>query len=234
MAVYDLEEQEQLDELKTWWKQYGNLVTGILLAVAVASAGWQGWNWWQGNQTAQASAVFGALQQAAAQKDAKRSRELAGELIDKYSATAYAGMGALLAAHVQVAAGDSKNARVQLVWAAESAKDPGLRDLARLRLATVLLDDKAYDEAIKQLSAEPSASFAPRFAELRGDVFAAQGKATEAKAAYDVALAKIDTQIKAEKSGEQKSEEKKLEEPSSRAAYRDLVQVKRDASGVAK
>ncbi len=200
MATYDLEEQEQLDELKTWWSMYGNIVTGILVAVALAVAGWQGWNWWQRQQTAQASAVFSALQNAAAQKDAKRARELAGELIDKYSVTSYAGMGALLAARAQVDAGDAKNARVQLAWAAENAKDPGLRDLARLRLAAVMLDEKAYDEAMKQLATEPGASFAPRFAELRGDVLAAQGKVAEARTAYDLALTKFDALAKDDES----------------------------------
>jgi hypothetical protein len=98
MAAYDLEEQEQLDELKTWWKMYGNLVTGILVVLALAVVGWQGWNWWQRQQSAQASALYSGVQTAVLQKDAKRARELAGELIDKYSSTAYAGMGALLAA----------------------------------------------------------------------------------------------------------------------------------------
>ncbi|MCX7168027.1 MAG: tetratricopeptide repeat protein [Rhodocyclales bacterium] len=221
MATYDLEEQEQLDELKTWWKMYGNLVTGILVAVALAVVAWQGWNWWQRQQAAQASAIFSSLQTAAAQKDAKRARELAGELIDKYSFTAYSGMGALLAARTQVDAGDAKNARVQLAWAAENAKDPGLRELARLRLAAVMLDEKAYDEAMKQLAAEPAAPFAPRFAELRGDIFAAQGKTAEARNAYDAALAKFDAQAKGD-------------ETRQRGGYSELVQAKRDSLGAAK
>jgi predicted negative regulator of RcsB-dependent stress response len=205
MATYDLEEQEQLDELKTWWKMYGNIVTGILVAVALAVAGWQGWNWWQRQQTAQASAVFSALQNAAAQRDAKRAREL----------------GALLAARAQVDAGDTKNARVQLAWAAENAKDPGLRDLARLRLAAVMLDEKAYDEAMKQLATEPGASFAPRFAELRGDVLAAQGKVAEARTAYDLALTKFDALAKDDESRQ-------------RGGYKEIIQTKRDSLGAAK
>ncbi|MCM2289033.1 MAG: tetratricopeptide repeat protein [Sulfuritalea sp.] len=221
MATYDLEEQEQLDELKTWWKMYGNLVTGILVAVALAVAGWQGWNWWQRQQSVKASAVYSSLQTAAMQRDAKRARELAGELIDKYSVTAYAGMGALLAAKIQVDAGDAQNARVQLAWAAENAKDPGLRDLARLRLATVMLDAKAYDDAMKQLAAEPGATFAPRFAELRGDVFAARGKSAEARNAYDMALAKFDALAKDD-------------ETRQRAGYKEAVQAKRDSLGAAK
>jgi predicted negative regulator of RcsB-dependent stress response len=221
MATYDLEEQEQLDELKTWWKMYGNIVTGILVAAALAVAGWQGWNWWQRQQAAQGSAVFSALQVATAQKDAKRARELAGELIDKYSVTSYAGMGALLAARAQVDAGDVKNARTQLAWAAENARDPGLRDLARLRLAAVMLDEKAHDEAMKQLATEPGASFAPRFAELRGDILAAQGKAAEARTAYDLALTKFDALARDDENRQ-------------RGGYKEMVQTKRDSLGVAK
>jgi predicted negative regulator of RcsB-dependent stress response len=221
MATYDLEEQEQLEELKTWWKMHGNLVTGILVAVALAAAGWQGWNWWQRQQAAQASSVYSALQTAMAQKDGKRVRTLAGELIDKYSSTSYAGLGALLAAKMQVDAGDTMNARVQLAWAAENAKDPGLRDLARLRLAVVMLDEKAYDDAIKQLAAEPAEAFVPRFAELRGDILAAQGKSAEARDAYDLALSRFDALAKDD-------------EIRQRGGYKDIVQTKRDSLGVAK
>lgn len=221
MAAYDLEEQEQLDELKTWWKLHGNLVTNILLALALAAAGWQGWNWWQRQQAAQASVVFSGLQSAAAQRDVKRVRELAGELIDKYSITDYAGMGALLAARVQVDAGDARNARVQLAWAGENAKDRGMRDLSRLRLATLMLDDKAYDDALKQLATEPGAAFVPRFAELRGDIYAAQGKPSEAKVAYESALAKYEAMTKEDASRQ-------------RGGYREILQVKRDSLGAAK
>lgn len=66
MAHYDLEEQEQIDTLKTWWKLYGNLVTGLVMAGSLAVVGWQGWNWYQGGQGAKAAAIYGVLEQAAA------------------------------------------------------------------------------------------------------------------------------------------------------------------------
>jgi predicted negative regulator of RcsB-dependent stress response len=220
MATYDLEEQEQIDELKTWWKMHGNLVTAVVVAVAVVVVGWLGWNRWQGTQAAQASAIYGGVQVATVQQDAKRARELTGELIDKYSGTSYAGLAALLSAKAQAEGGDAKSAQAQLAWATDNAKDEGVRDLARLRLAALLLDDKAYDEAMQRLAAEPAPSLAPRFNELRGDVLAAQGKLAEARAAYEAALAKLDVFLKEGGS-----------EARVRVAYRDVLQVKLDALG---
>jgi predicted negative regulator of RcsB-dependent stress response len=218
MAVYDLEEQEQIDELKTWWKQYGNLVTAIVVAVSLGVVGWQAWNWWQKSQTAQAAATYGTLQQAAAGHDAKRAREAAGELIDKFSGTSYAGLAALLSAKVQFEAGDLKTAKLQYAWAAEQARDPEQRDLARLRLGAVLLDEKSFDEAEKQLSVEPTAPFAALYAEQRGDVLAAQGKKAEAKAAYEAALVHLSASEKGDAS-------------SRSGPYREVLQIKLESSG---
>lgn len=191
MAHYDLEEQEQIDSIKTWWKMYGNLVTAIVTALALGAAGWQGWNWYQRSQAAQASAVYGVLEQAVAAQDAQRVKAAAGELAEKFGGTAYAPLGALMAAKVSFDAGDLKTARAQLTWAADKGKNE-VRDLARLRLAAVLLDDKAYDDALKQLDAEHAPAFKSRFAELKGDVLAAQGKKAEARTAYQAALAAMD------------------------------------------
>jgi predicted negative regulator of RcsB-dependent stress response len=223
MATYDLEEQEQLDELKTWWKMHGNLVTSIVTVVAVAVLAWQGWNWWQRNQAAQASSLYGGVQLAIAQKDPKRARELAGELIDKYSMTTYAGLAALLSAKAQADGGDSKSARAQLAWAADNARDDGLRDLARLRLAVATLDDNAGDEAIKHLGREPVAPLVPRFNELRGDILATQGKVAEARAAYDAAIAKLDSAPVAD-----------IGVAEVQASYREMLQGKRDVLGDSK
>jgi predicted negative regulator of RcsB-dependent stress response len=220
MATYDLEEQEQLDELKTWWKIHGNTITAVVTAAAIAVLAWQGWNWWQRAQAGKASVLYAAVQESVAKGDAKRSRELAGELIDKYSGTVYAGMAALLSARAQTEGGDMKTAQVQLGWAADNAKDSSIRDLARLRLAAVLLDQKSYDDALKQLTAPPLAQLAPRFDELRGDILAAQGKTAEAAAAYDTALAKLDAATKGEDAAAAVA-----------GIYREVVESKRDALG---
>ena len=189
MAHYDLEEQEQIDSIKTWWKMYGNLVTGIVVAGSLAVIGWQGWNWHQRSQSAQASAIYAALEQAVAGRDAQKVKAAAGELAEKFGGTSYAALGALVAARQSFDAGDLKTAKAQLTWAAEHGKDE-IRDLARLRLAAVLLDEKAYDDALKQLEAAHAPAFAARFLELKGDVLAASGKKPEARTAYKAALDK--------------------------------------------
>jgi predicted negative regulator of RcsB-dependent stress response len=189
MAHYDLEEQEQIDSLKTWWKMYGNLVTGVVVAASLAVIGWQGWNWYQRGQAAQAAAIYSVLEQAVAARDAQRVKSAAGELAEKFGSTSYATLGALLAARQSFDAGDLKTAKAQLGWAAEHAKDE-LKDLARLRLAAVLLDEQAFDEALKQLEATPAPAFAVRYLELKGDVLVAQGKKADARTAYKAALDK--------------------------------------------
>ena len=220
MAVYDLEEQEQLAELKTWWRQYGNLVTSVMLVLAVSIAGWQGWNWWQRDRAAQASSLYGALQQSSQQRDAKRTRELAGDLIDKFPRTAYAAMGALVSARVQTDVGDAKTAQLQLQWVADNAVDDALRALANLRLASVLLDDKRYDAALARLATLPATPFLVRHHEITGDIYFAQGKMSEARTAFEAAIKALDAkQTEVETAGTERNRN---------AAYQEVLRAKLD------
>lgn len=220
MAVYDLEEQEQLAELKTWWAQHGNFVTSVTLVVALSVAGWQGWNWWQRDQAAQASAVYGGLQLAANQRDAKRTRELAGDLIDKFPRTAYAAMGALVSARVQQDAGELKTAQVQLQWVADNASDEAISALANLRLAGVMLDEKNYEGALARLTTSPVAAFLVRHHEIKGDIFSAQGKVADARVAYEEALKALETkQGQADLAGTERGRS---------AAYQEVLRAKLD------
>jgi predicted negative regulator of RcsB-dependent stress response len=217
MATYDLEEQEQIEELKTWWKLHGTLITAVVVAFAIAVVGWQVWQWWQRNEAAQAAQLYGALQQALGQQDIKRVRQLAGELVDKHAATAYAGMAAMVAGKALAETQDLKSAQAQYGWAAEHAPDQGMRDLARLRQAIVLAEQKAFDEALKLLAVPPTPHLMARFLEVRGDIFALQGKASEARAAYEEAIKALENDRKAEGLPP--------------GPYLDILKDKRDASG---
>ena len=227
MATYDLEEQEQLDEIKVWWKQYGNLVVSLLIAASIGVIAWQAWNWYQRNQTAQASMVYNVLQKSALEKDSQRVKAASGELLEKFAGTTYAPLGALIAGKSMFDAGDTKTAKVQLAWVVAHGKDE-LRDLARLRLSAVLLDEKSYDEALKQLDGSVSVGFAIRFAESRGDVLTAQGKKAEARSAYQLALAKLD---EGDKTGKGKNS---LQDKQANAPYREMLQQKLDSLGEGK
>jgi predicted negative regulator of RcsB-dependent stress response len=194
---YDLQEQEQLETLKAWWRTNGNWVTAAVMVVLLGVLAYQGWNWYQVRQASVASALYEEFERASGSKDAKdtlKARDLVGSLIDQHGSTIYAGMAALRQAKANIEAGDLKAAKAQLTWAAEHATPNELALLARMRLAGLLLDEKSYDGALQVLKVEVPDAFAAEFADRRGDVYAAQGKAADARAAYAEALAKADPQ----------------------------------------
>lgn len=210
MAHLDLEEQEQLDQIKHFWKQYGNPITWLLTAVLAAYAGWNLYQYWQRNQAAQAAAMYDEVERMAGSGDtAKLDRALA-DMKDKFGSTTYAVQAGLLAAKVYNDAGKMEAAKAALAWVAEKSSDEGYQAIARLRLAGVLLEAKAYDESLKQLAASFPAEFAPLVADRRGDVYLAQGKKAQAAPEY----------LKAYKDLEEGGE------------YRRLIDVKLAALGV--
>ena len=184
MAAYDLEEQEQLAELKAWWSKYSGMISAVVTVLAVAVLSWQAWNWWQGNQAKQASVLYGELNTAVSAKDAKKAREVAGELLSKFGSTTQADLGALLASRAELDAGDTKGAASKLEWASTKANDPLFRDLARVRLAAIQLDAKEYDTALKTIEAAPAKQFEARFADMRGDIYFGKGDLAAAGTAY--------------------------------------------------
>ncbi|MEW6689124.1 MAG: tetratricopeptide repeat protein [Pseudomonadota bacterium] len=188
--AYDLEEQEQLAALKAWWKDNGTLLLGVLAAAAIAFAGWQGWRNWQAGEAQQAGALYETLVKALQAGDAKAARDAGGTLAEGFPRTLYASMGALAAARFHFERGELKDAKAQLQWVLERSSSDELRDLARLRLAAVLLDEKRYDEALKALEAKPAAPLEAQYAALKGDILVAQGRREEARAAYRLALEK--------------------------------------------
>lgn len=209
MAVYDLEEQEQLDDLKAWWKQWGNVVTGIVIAVCVAVVGVQAWRWWQHNQAEQASTLYGAVAAAARADNLPKAKDAMAQLADRYAGTGYAPRAALLVAAMLFKSGDKAGAKAQLQFVIDKSDEDELKQIARFRLAEVLFDDKEFDNALRTLDARHDEPFAGIYADLRGDVLAAAGRGNDARLAYQTALAKLDP----------------------KSPYRVYVQVKLDALG---
>lgn len=184
MAHLDLEEQEQLDQVKHFWKQYGGLISWAVIVLLAVYAGWNGWQYWQRKQAVQATALYEEVERIAASGDGARLDRALGDMKDKFGRTVQAQQAALLVAAVHAAAGRNEAARAPLQWVAEQSGDEGYKALARLRLAGLLLDAKSYDEALKRLSGSFPAEFEPLVADRRGDVYLAQGKKAEAGAEY--------------------------------------------------
>jgi predicted negative regulator of RcsB-dependent stress response len=191
---YDLQEQEQLEAFKAWWKANGNWVSGAASVVLAAILAFQGWNWYSLRQAAEASSMYDQFERATAAKDGNKARELAGSLIEQHGSTVYAALAALRSARSNVDASDRAAAKLQLRWVVDHAAQKELALLARVRLAGVLLDEKAYDDALQVLKVDVPQAFATEFADRRGDVLLAQGKPAEARAAYIEALAKAGAQ----------------------------------------
>ncbi len=207
--AYDLEEQEQIATLKGWWKDNGNTVLGALVAVSLAVSGWFGWQNWKAGQAASAGAQYEALVRAAQAGDMKAMREAGAALAENYAGTVYASLGALASAKTLFERGDLKGARAQLQWVLDKGATDDFKDLARLRMAAVLLDEKGYDEALKLMEAKPAAPLEPQYAAMKGDLLVAKNQPAEAKAAYRAALDK----------------------PGGSEAFRASVQMRLDALG---
>ncbi|MFA5371652.1 MAG: tetratricopeptide repeat protein [Sideroxydans sp.] len=209
MAELDLHEQEQVDAFKAWWKENSNWVIGVVLLGVLAFAGSQYWRNHQANQAADASKLYGEVVQQVESHDAKRIGDAADALANRYGSSAYAPRAQLLAAQASLQAGDAARAKVQLLWVIEHADETALQHTARLRLASVLLDQGQYDAALQQLATEHPASLASLYADLKGDVLLVMGKTAEARAAYQQALDKMDPKL----------------------TYRNLIQLKLDGLG---
>jgi len=191
----DLQEQEQIDALKAFWKQYGNLITWALVAALAVYAGLNGWKWWQREQSAKAGGMYEQLQIAAQGGDAQRAGQVFGDLKERYPRTVFAEQGGLLAARVQFDRGQTDAAKASLSWVAENASEDEYKTVARLRLAGLLMQAKDYDAALKQLDAAKAPTFEALVADRRGDVLLAQGKAAEARAAYQAAWKAMDDKL---------------------------------------
>jgi predicted negative regulator of RcsB-dependent stress response len=185
--AYDLEEQEQLASLQAFWNKYGNLLTWTLILVLGGFAGYNYWNYHQRNQAVGASTLYNQMQTSIDAKDNALVQRTAADIQSKFKSSTYAQMSALAAAKSAFEAGDLKTAKAQLQWVVTNGSDE-YKSLAKLRLSGVLLDEKAYAEALTLLATPFLPQFAGAVADRKGDVLVAQNKVDEARAAYLAAL----------------------------------------------
>lgn len=196
MATHlDLEEQEQLEQLKQFWKQYGNLITWVLIAVLGGFAAFNGWNWWQARQAAQASGLYDAIAAAAGSQDVDRVQRAFDDLRSGYGGTTFAQQGGLLAARVLYEGERVDASQDALAWVTGHGPDSALRAVARLRLAALLQERERFDEALQVLAGEMPPEFDALREDRRGDVLLAQGRNDEARQAFERAYRAMEANL---------------------------------------
>jgi predicted negative regulator of RcsB-dependent stress response len=189
MAAFDLQEQEQLATMKAWWDGWGKSLAVVIAVALIAFAGWTGFKTWQKSQIAKAATVYAQVEASLA--DDGKFKAGVALLKSDYATTPYAPRAALAAAKLAYLKGDAATARTELTWVIDNAGEGALRDTAKMRLASVLSEDKKYPEALALVKAPEEEGFSPLFAEVRGDIHHAKGDTAAAADAYREALAKL-------------------------------------------
>ncbi|WP_410498013.1 YfgM family protein [Chitinibacter sp. S2-10] len=189
MAAFDLQEQEQIAELKAWWQSWGKSLATAIATALVLYAAWTGWQTWQKSQAAKAADLYVQLQSQA--MDQSKFDVTLAALKNDYKSTPYTARAALAAAKLAYMKGNPAKAKEELNWVIANAKEVNLRDSAKLRLAAVLMDEQKLDEALNLVKTPEEESYSPLFAEMRGDVLLAKNDKAGAADSYRQAIAKL-------------------------------------------
>ncbi len=181
-------EQEDLEKLKSWWKNYGTaLIMGILLGLAVL-VGNKYWQKYKEELRVTASAIYDQLIYDLRRKKHDAVRDRGDRLIEDFASTPYAAKAALILARLSFDAGDNDTAVRRLQWAMEHASDSAVEHTARLRLARLLMDKGMTKEAFSLIDVKDQSGFEAEYQELRGDLLVLEGRKDEARAAYRAAI----------------------------------------------
>ena len=195
MADYHAD-QEQLDALRRWWKQYG---APVALGVVLVVGGWFGWQQWHAarERTAEAASMIyeemmaGVTSAPLQDMDPKRLEALAAagqKLKTDYGNTQYAALAGLLLARLAVARDDLDAAATELRGIVRDSHDKELALIAQLRLVRVLTAQEKYDQALSLADAKVPEAMVGAFAEARGDIRFLRGETDAARADYQTAL----------------------------------------------
>ena len=188
MATFDLDEQEQLDALQQFWRSYGRIVMAVVLAVVVGFGGTKWWEHQTKTEAQSASAAFNKLEAVQAAEDYDLLSSLSDEIITQYGDTYYADLARLNLAKTEADAGNYEEGINLLSGVVNDSRDSSLVALARLRLSALYVMTEQFESAMSALDADADASMSGLFADMRGDIYAAQELQDEARAAYQEAL----------------------------------------------
>lgn len=183
-----LTEQEQIEILKSWIKQYSLVIlAGVVLAV-IAITGWRYWQQRQYKILSHASAVYDEMLTMRAQNDSSATLIQAKKLSERYPQTTYGQMAAFMLAREAVANKDYPEAKKQLNWVLDHSKISSMRQTARIRLARIMIAEQKPQDALNELTTVEDKSFAGLIDEVKGDAFLAMHEKDKARQSYQLAL----------------------------------------------
>lgn len=206
----DLEEQEQIDELKHFWNKYGSALTWLLIAVLLTYSAWTGWQFWQRRQAAQASVLFETVERSVQSQDQTLLTRALADMQDKFSSATYTQHASLMGAKFFAEHQDLDAAEKNLTWVKDHASDEGLVSLARLRLSALAMESKKWDQAREWLKKPFPKAFEPLSLDRLGDIDLQEKKMDDAKTHFQQAWSTM----------------------SERDEYRPLIEVKLASLGV--
>lgn len=186
-----LTEQEQIQQLKTWLKQYGpTILLGIVLALLMTT-GWRYWQNYRNKVLMHASSVYDEMLSARAQNNDNEAIVQAKKLLAHYRKTPYADMAALLLARDAASKKDYSAAITQLTDVMDHSKTASLREIARIRIARILLAQQKADDALALLKKQDDKNYIGLVDEVRGDAYLIKSDPTAARNAYQLALQEL-------------------------------------------
>jgi len=188
MSEYETEEQ-QVEALKKWWKENGtSLIVGLFVGVS-ALFGWRYFEEQQHSHAVFASDLYmQVMQNAATLSIDEKTIDIHNQLINEYSDTPYAALASLALAKTEYEKDNIDGAIAQLELAIKHANEDTTKQVASLRLVSIYLEQKKYEDAMSLLSMKHDAAYDAQYEELKGDVFSAKGDIAQARMAYDNAI----------------------------------------------
>jgi len=190
-VAYDAVEQEQVDSLKQFWDKNGkSLIGGIVVGLALFF-GYQSWTANKGAAAEAASIEYMGMLEALSSNELGVAAEYGSRVIGSYADTAYAPLTALVMARIKLEQGDSVTARAHLNWAINHSDMPEIQNIARIRLADVLLSEGLTDQALAALDKVKATYVASQRDEVRGDIYVSLNQIDKAQKAYKDALAAL-------------------------------------------
>jgi len=183
-----LSEKEQIDQIRSWWSEYGGYVIGGLgLGIALLA----GWNYYQGSKLdaqLEGSALYESLTNHVVSGNLDEAEAVADQLSTDYASTSYAAQAQLAMARLYMDKNRDQDAADALSSILESDADEEVKLLARARLGRVLLYQGKPQEVVDLLADQESAAFAAIFNELLGDAYRELNQIEDAQAAYQEVL----------------------------------------------